>query len=158
MPDFVRVNDTIYSWNSTLHKFDNQPWEGILEVNWEQKIDAKTIYAARPDRLPLGSTTGKWSLEGFTMKMLRDSADAFTDYLCTKLGNKRFYGRARFDYLLQISEPMPGLRPISTSIQTCRVLGQKNAHAEGTDELVTEFTLLGLFLTENGKALWSNAT
>lgn len=156
MPDFVRVNDTIYSWNSCLQKIDNQPWPNIMEANWEEKLDVKTVYAARPDRLPMGSTTGKWSLDGFTLKMLRDSADAFTDHLCTKTGT-RFFGRARFDYLLQISEPVPGLRPITASAQTCRVIGKKQAHAEGIDELVTEFTILSIFFTENGKALWSNA-
>jgi hypothetical protein len=156
MPDITRVNDTIYSWNSCLHKIDNQPWVHIMEVNWEQKIDAKTVYAARKDGLPLGSTTGKWSLEGFTIKMLRDSADAFTDYLCSKTGT-RFYGRARFDYLLQVTEPVPGARPLTASAQICRVVNEKDAQAEGTDELVTEFTILSIFFIKNGKALWSNA-
>jgi hypothetical protein len=155
MPDITRVNDTIYSWNSCLHKIDNQPWVSIMEVNWEQKIDAKTIYAARPDGLPIGSTTGKWSLEGFTMKLLRDSADALTDYLCTKTGNRN-YGRARFDYLLQATEPVPNARPLIASATTCRIVGEKDAHAEGIDELVTEFTILCLRFTKNGKSLWSN--
>jgi hypothetical protein len=155
MPDITRVNDTIYSWTSTIHKIDNVPWVGIMEVNWEEKIETKLVYAARPDGLPLGTPAGKWSLDGFTMKMLRDTANAFTDYLCTKTGNRN-YGRARFDYLLQATEPVPGAVPITASAQTCRVVGKKNAHAEGIDELVTEFTLMALRFIENGKALWNN--
>lgn len=155
MPDIVRVNDTVYSWNSTLHKIDNAPWTGILEVNWEEKLETKLVYAARRDGTPLGSPSGKYSVDGFTMKMLRDTANAFTDYLCTKTG-KRQYGRARFNYMLQVSEPLPGLAPITASAGTCRVIGKKNAQAEGIDELVTEFSILCLTMTENGKSLWSH--
>lgn len=155
MPDITRVNDTIYSWNSTLHKIDNQPWSDIVAVDWEQKIDAKVVFTAKPSRRPRGSTTGKWTMEGFSIKLLRDSADAFTDYLCTKTGT-RSYLRARFNYLLQVTEPFPGARPLVASAVDCRVIGEKDATEEGIDELLTEYTLLCLNFSKNGKTLWSD--
>jgi hypothetical protein len=153
MPDIVRINQTVYSWNSTLHKFDNQPWTGVLDVAFEEKREVKIVYAAKQDGTPLGMTSGKYSVEGFTVKMLRDSGFALKKYLSDQ-GNGS-YGDAVFDYLLQISEPTPGSPPLTTLIEGCRITNAKDSQAEGIDELVTEFTIAALLATTNDLQLWS---
>src|SRR5262249_25191671 len=44
---------------------------------------------ARPDGKPLGKTAGKYSVPSFSMKMLRDSADALTTYLALATATTR---------------------------------------------------------------------
>lgn len=153
MPDIVRVNNTIYSWNSCLQKIDNSPFIGIVDTAYEQKRERKIVYAGRKDGRPLGWTAGKYSAPTFTIKMLKDSAEAFTDYLTTQ-GNGS-YGDAEWGYLLQIAEPVKGSRPLTISAPICVVVGKKDGAAEGIDELVTEFEIATLFFIENGKRLFS---
>lgn len=153
MPDIVRVNNTVYSWNSTLQKIDNSPWTEIVEVGYEQKRERKIVYAGRKDGRPIGWTIGKYSAPTFTLKFTRESAEAFTDYL-TSIG-KGSYGDAEFAYMLQIAEPILGSKPITVSAPICTVVGKKDAAAEGIDELVTEFEIATLYFIENGKRLWS---
>lgn len=153
MPDVIRINHTIYSWLSTSYKIDGQPFTGIVELNYEQKRERKVVYAAKKDGRPLGKTAGKYSVPSCSMKMLRDSADALTTYLTAKgLGS---YGDAEFGMMVQVAEPVPGALPITVLMETCTIDGKKDAHAEGIDELVTEFEIGCLQLTENGKRLWS---
>lgn len=153
MPDVIRVNHTLYSWPSCSFKIDSQPFEGIVELNYEQKRERKVVYAAKRDGRPLGKTAGKYSVPSLTLKMLRDSADALTTYLSAKgLGS---YGDPEFGMMLQVAEPVVGALPITVLMETCTIDGKKDAHAEGIDELVTEFEIGCLQLTENGKRLWS---
>jgi hypothetical protein len=85
--------------------------------------------------------------------MLKDSADAFTDYLTIQgLGS---YGDAEFTLQAQCIEPVAGSGAITATLETCTIDGKKDAHEEGVDELLTEFEIGCLQLTENGKQLWS---
>lgn len=153
MPDVIRVNSIVYSWTSTLFKFDGQPWQGVLSMDYEQKRERKVVYGARQDGQPLGVTSGKYEVPSFSMKMLKDSADNLTDYLSVKgLGS---YGDADFTILVQVVEPVLGAFPITVLASPCWITGKKDAHEEGIDELVTEFEVKTLALVENGKRLWS---
>jgi hypothetical protein len=153
MPDVVRVNQTLYSWNSTDHAIDNFPYEGIVGVNYEQTRKRKVVYAARKQGTPLGYTAGKYEVPSFTLKALKDTAEAITDYL-TEIGEGS-YGDAVFQYLLGVSEPDAADAPIKVSMEYCVVQGKKDVYDEGIDELVTEFDLATLLIVENSKQLWS---
>lgn len=153
MPDVIRVNQTLYSWTSTAHKIDNFPYEGIVAVDYEQKRERKVIFAARQQGIPLGMTAGKYMVPPWSLKMLKDTAEAFTDYL-TEQGEGS-YGDAVFQYLLNVSEPDAADVPLSVSVEYCVVSGKKDSYEEGIDELVTEFEITSLLITENGKQLWS---
>lgn len=156
MPDVVRVGQIIYSWNSSVFKFDNQPFTGVVAADYELKRERKIVYAARQDGLPLGLTSGKFSVESFSMKMLIDSYDALTTYLTTKgLGS---YGDPPFSWIAQCTEPIsqaPGLIPLTASSPYTWIVGSKAGYEEGVDEQLVEVTLASLSLTENGKQLWS---
>ena len=151
--DVVRVNQTLYSWTSTAHLVDDFPYEGIVAVDYDQKRERKVVYAARQQGTPLGMTAGKYMVPPWTMKFLKDSAEAFTDYL-TEQGNGS-YGDAVFQYLLQVTEPDSADAPITVSAEHCVISGKKDSYEEGIDELVTEFEITCLLMTENGKQLWS---
>jgi hypothetical protein len=156
MPDIVRINGTVLSWNSTLHKLDNEPYEGIVEFNLEQKRERKVVYAAKQNGTPLGDTAGKYSVSAASMKMLRDTAFAFKQHLAQQSANQRSYGDIPFTYLLQIDEPTADGVPLKVLVTNCKIVGEKEAHAEGTDELVTEFELGGAMIaTVNDLTLWS---
>lgn len=153
MPDVIRVNSTIFSWTSCRFLIDGQPWTGIVALDYEQKREKKVVYAAQQDGTPLGKTSGKYSVPSCSMKMLRDSADALTDYLTlTGLGS---YGDAEFTILVQAIEPVIGAVPMTAILATCTIDGKKDGHEEGVDELLTEFEIGALSVTENGKQLWS---
>jgi hypothetical protein len=153
MPDVIRIGHTIYSWTSCVFKIDNQPFTGLVALDYEQKRERVVQYGARPDGRPLGKTAGKYSVPSFSMKMLRDSADALTTYLTLKgLGS---YGDAEFTIMVQVIEPVLGMVPMTTLAESCTIDGEKDGHEEGVDSLLTEFEIGCLQLTKNGKRLWS---
>lgn len=146
-----RVNSTVLTWNSCAFKVDLDPFEGILEFDYEQTRERKVVYGMRRDGTPLGKGSGKYSVKNVMLKMLRDSADMLTNYLTVKgLGS---YGDAEFTLICEYVEP--GHTPIIVVVEGCTIDGEKDGNVEGTDELVTEFTIGALSLTKNGKRLWS---
>jgi len=157
MPDIVRINNTIYSWESVEFTIDGNPWTGLVAVDTEQKRERKKVYAARKSGRPLGRTRGKYSVPTFTMKILVDSFDALTDYLCQQSGSQS-YGDSEFDFTIGIAEPGPGLRPITIIGTDVAIVGEKDGYEEGVDELLTEVELDAMSLTKNGKNLWSEDT
>lgn len=154
MTDKIRVNSTIYSWNSCSFKIDGVPYEGILSLDYAEKRERKIVHAARRQGTPLGKTAGKYSVEPITMTMLRDSwHQKLKPQLATKgLGS---YGDAEFTMFMQAIEPVPGAVPMTTVINSCTIDGVKDTQAEGVEELLTELTIGALFLTVNGMPLWS---
>ena len=158
MPDIVRINSTIYSWTSCRFLIDAQPWTGIVAVDYEQKRERKIVYAARQSGQPLGWTSGKYSVPSFSIKMIRDSADQLRQYLTLGgsinpgLGS---YGDAEWTLTIQTTEPVIGALPITRIAYPVTVIGEKESHEEGIDELVTEFELACLQMTVNGAQLWS---
>jgi hypothetical protein len=164
MADFVRVNDSIYSWNSCRFILGLTPYIGVKSLDFADSIDAPLVYAARRDGVPLGTPSGKYAVGDVKLVMLRDSADAWTSELALLApafgGLPGDVGVTRFPIVVQVSEVVPSLvgLPIQTSVlETCRIIGQHEAQDEGTGELVTEFTIRALQLTRNGKRLWSAA-
>jgi hypothetical protein len=149
--DIIRVNNTILSWNSFSFKIDGIPWVGITSFDYEQKRERKVVHAAKRDGRPLGKTSGKYTVPSCKLTMLRDSYDKLTTILTAKgLGS---YGDAEFTFIAQYIEP---LQPPITVIGTgCTIDGEKEAQAEGVDELVTEVEIGCLALSKNGKSLAS---
>jgi len=153
--DFVRVNNTVYSWTSCKFAIDGMPTGGIVAVDYEQKRERKIVYSNRQDGTPVGWTSGKYSVPSFSIKMLRSWADTFTTYL-TAIGLGS-YGDAEWAFSAQLIEPalpIPAL-PLILLGSPCTIIGEKDAHEEGIDELLTEYDIACLAMTKNGKQLWS---
>jgi hypothetical protein len=162
--DVIRVNNQPYSWNSSISLFDLFPSNGVVEVNYSEKLDIETVYSQTQDGRPIGGTAGQYEVDSFTIKMLRDSADAFTTYLSTvpsPLGGPitpGSYGRREFSYSLNVDEPLlPGGLPIILLAGVCRIRGVKETTAKGIEALVTEFDIWCKGITKNGKTLYSSS-
>lgn len=151
MTDILRVNSTVFGWNSHTAKFDAIPYNGILSVDYEQKRERKVVWGMKRNGTPLGKTSGKYSVAGCTVRMLVDSYDKLTDQLTLKgLGS---YGDAEFLFGLQLLEPRQ--KPLILMFSGCTIDGEKDAVAEGTDEAAVDVEIGALSMTRNGKRLWS---
>lgn len=151
-PTLVRVNDTIYSWESFSFKIDLMPIGGIVSLNYSDKRERKKVFANRRDGLAVGRTAGKYTADG-GIKILQEDDDALTDYLQTKgLGS---YGDAKFTWTAQFSEPEVGSFPITVVGTSCVIGEGKESYDEGIDENVVEYTLDMMTISRNGKQLWS---
>jgi hypothetical protein len=162
MAGFLRVNQTIHSWNSCLEKIDNQlssptsgkPW-AIVALDFEEKRERKLVHRNRQDGRPAGYTEGKYEVTSCSLKMLRASAQDLIDYCMLPTNGNGSYGDASLQILLQISEPVPRGNTITYVLNSAAIQGVKESHEEGIDELVTEFDLKVLTMTRNGAQLWS---
>jgi len=149
--DSLRVNKWIHSWTSCTCRIDNLPTNQILAINYEQRLQVTVVPSNRQDTAPMGMSGGQYSIPGFTITMLRSAAEALTDRLMEKADGGG-YGSAVFEVLLQVAEDSS----LSSMHAThCRITGKRDFHEEGIDELVTEFEIGCLWLTENGKTLWN---
>lgn len=150
--DIVRFNSAIYSWHSSLFKLDNTPIRGVVAVDYEQRLDVTLLPSNQQDAEPLGMSAGAYSVPGFTIRMLRASAQAVIEAMSKKSADGRSYGAPFFSFLAQVREGSDA--PITTSAPACRIVGKRDVFQEGVDELVTEFTIAALTLSENGRRLW----
>lgn len=154
MTDIIRVNSTIFSWNSTSMKIALTPYNGIMSIDYEEKRERKVVYGMKRDGKPLGKTSGKYSVPSVSLKMLRTTWEKLsTDLTVLGLGS---IGDAEFPMLFQAYEPVLTTDlPQTVLFENCTIDGIKHSHAEGTDELTTELEIGCLQLTQNGKRLWS---
>jgi hypothetical protein len=151
--DKTRINGTPFSWTSMETKIDNVPYVGILEINWEEKRERKVVYAGMQDGTPLGKTAGKYSVSGFTLKMLRASATLLKQQMTAKGAGS--HGDPEFTIFVSIAEPALFPGPITYTCSRCTIDGEKDSHAEGIDELVTEFEIGCLSVSEDRMQLSS---
>jgi hypothetical protein len=153
----ARLGKLIYGWPSCEFKFDNLPVGGIVAVDYEEKIEIDVVPSDQQDTPALGWSSGKYTVTGFSIKMLRDYADQVSTYLATKAPDLQSYGRSVFTFTAQVIEKT-GI-PLTLTGQPCRVIGKKDAYEEGVDELLTEFQIACLSMSEklNGltKRLWN---
>src|SRR5260221_326541 len=117
MTDIIRVNNTIYSWNSSSFKIDGIPYIGIMSFDYEQKRERSVVYAAKKDGRPLGKTTGKYSVPSCSLKVLKDTWDQLSTQLTLKgLGS---FGDAEFVIIAQFVEI--GSIPITIVCTGCTI-------------------------------------
>ena len=153
MPDFVRINDTPYSWTSVSCKIGFIPFVGIQSVDFEQKRERKLVYVMRKDGAPVGMTSGKYTPPIISLKMLVESYEELTTAL-TAIGLGS-YGDAKFPFFLQYSEPTLGAVPITIVGSGCAIIGEKDAPAEGNDELTVDVQIQTTTFLRNGKRMVS---
>lgn len=158
MTDIIetRLNGTPFSMTSCSWNFALAPFVGVTALNYSQKRERKIVHASRRDGTPLGMTNGKYMVDALSFTMLRSSYQRLIEIL-TPLGLGS-YGDAEFPIIATYSEPkalLAGVLPITVAIAGCRITGEKDAYAEGIDELVTEVDCMAMAVTRNGARLWS---
>src|SRR5450631_3864820 len=83
-PTYVRINNIVYSWTSCGFFADNFGMTGIKEVSYSEKREQKKVHANRQDGVMIGYTSGKYTLDSFSIKMLREDAQNFKGYLASR--------------------------------------------------------------------------
>jgi hypothetical protein len=166
MSDIIRIGGVQYNWNSSITRIDGQPFRGILEVDWSQKMDVETVYSQTQDGVPIGATSGQYAVDSFTFKMLREYAEQLKLYLAMTApgvppGNRGqigSYGLTTFVFQATASEPLQiGALPVHVDASPCRIIGEKQTSAKGTAALETEFTVWCQQLRVNGLSMYSPA-
>lgn len=159
--EIVRVNQTTFAWGSSRFLIDGVPYEGILSIDYEEKLEIKEVHAARRDGRPVAyAGNGKYSVPNFKMRMLKDTFAVFQAQLAAGglirpgLGS---YGDALWAFSAQCVEPIVGSTTISMVAAPCKVMGKRETREEGIEELVTEIDIKALNVIENGIPLWSLA-
>jgi hypothetical protein len=156
--DVIRVNARTFAWSSCAFSCDGMPWEGVVGIDWEERLDTRVVYSNQQDGAPLGMAQGRYQIATFPLRMLRDTAKTWKNYLTAQASTKGSgsYGQAVFELGLQLAGRDAGdLLPTSTLFSSCRVLGEKVSHEEGIDELVTEFQIGCLLIEQDGNSLWN---
>ena len=156
--DVVRVNATTWSWQSCIFKVDGQGTEGVVAIDYEDKLDTRTVYSNQQDGGPLGMSQGRYQIASFPLAMLRDSALALKNYLATKAtaSASGSYGQAVFTLTLQLAE-LDSANGVPTTVvfSSCRIVGEKASHEEGTDAAITEYQVACLLILQDGNTLWN---
>lgn len=156
--DVVRVNNRIWSWTSTRFLVDAEPTEGVVAIDFEDELEPRIIESNIQDGLPLGMSGGRYRVGAFPLRMLTDSAKSLKTYLAAKavtsgLGS---YGEAVFNLGVQLNAlDSANYAPSTTALVSCRIIGDRQVHEEGTDEIVTELRCACLAITRDGVSLYN---
>ncbi len=128
------------------------PIRGIVAVNYKEKLEAENVYDDDRTGMPVGSTSGRYSIESFSITMLRTRwAELMPVLTLAGLGS---IGAARFPFVAEYSEPLDPLHTVVDSIYSCRITGIEDDYSEDIKALVTKLDLMALGMTRNGMMLW----
>jgi hypothetical protein len=160
---FVRVNQRTYAWGSSLFQFDGLGVEGIVAVDFEEKLEIAVVHAARQSGRPVAfAGNGKYTIPAMKIRMLKDTFAVVQDAMAfgpigLQLGSPGLgsFGDPLFTFSMQCVEPIVGMLPISAFFTPCKITGRREAREEGIKELVTELDLAVLGMVENGIPFWS---
>lgn len=160
MDDFFRLNNRILSAKSVLVTVSAVPYTGILAMDYGDNLESEDVHGMNRDGTPLGDTSGKYSVERFTMTFLKDvfQLKFQTQLVALSLAAGAFIptiGAARFPIMVQYSEF--GQPPCIDVIGGARVLSTKDDVQEGTGKAVTVVGLKALSLSRNGITLYDRS-
>jgi hypothetical protein len=128
------------------------PVRGVLACNYKEKLEAENVYDDDRTGMPVGSTSGRYSIESFTITLLRTRWVELMPVLSLLgLGS---IGAARFPFVAEYSEPLDPLHTIVDAIQSCRIVGIEDDYSEDIKALVTKLDLMALGMTRNGAMLF----
>ncbi len=146
------LNGCILSAKSCSFFVDFIPRKGIVAVNYKEKLEAENVYDDDRTGTPVGSTSGRYSVESFSITMLKTKWAEFMPYLTLKgLGSM---GAARFTFVAEYSEPLDPLHTIVDTLAYCRITGIEDDYSEDIKALVVKLDLMSLGMTRNGQMLW----
>ncbi len=128
------------------------PIRGILACNYKEKLEAENVYDDDRTGMPVGSTSGRYSVESFSITMLRTRWVELMPVLSLMgLGS---IGAARFPFVAEYSEQLDPLHTVVDAIYSCRITGIEDDYSEDIKALVTKLDLMALGMTRNGNTLF----
>lgn len=153
IPDIIRVNSAVYSWNSTASFIDDVPYMGIVGVDFDMGIESEKVYAQTKAGAPIGRTDGKFDCNA-KVTMLRQSwLDSFLPFLRAKgltEGGVGF-GRVSFNYQLQYTHPQIGTHTIDFRDVKIQKLTEPNQ--QGVEALKSELELTVMDILLDGYSM-----
>ncbi len=135
------------------------PLKGVVACNYKEKLEAEHVYDDDRTGTPVGSTSGRYSVESFSITLLRSSWNCVGPIpglmqRLTLLGLGSF-GAARFPFVAEYSEPLSPLQTCVDALAYCRIVGVEDDYSEDIKALVTKLDLMALGMTRNGtNTLW----
>jgi hypothetical protein len=152
------LNGNILSSKSCQFFVDMIPRKGIVACNYKEKLDAENVYDDDRTGTPVGSTSGRYSVESFSLTLLRASWNSVGPIpgLMQQLALKGLgsFGAARFAFIAEYSEPLVPLSTVVDSLFFCRITGVEDDYSEDIKALVTKLDLMCLAMTRNGVSLF----
>ncbi len=160
MIDFVRLNNRVMSAKSLSVGIAEVPYQGILALDYADKMDKELVYDLDPSGGPVGMTYGKYGAEQASMTMLKD---VFTQKFLPQMGilsaanlAPGSWGQALpFPISVQYIE-LPML-PCLDLLEGIEILGAKDAYAEGIGAAVVVITFQPMLISRNGLTLFNRA-
>jgi hypothetical protein len=153
MDDIVRWNDLVVSAKSCSMAVQLVPYSGIVQLDYADKLDAELVHDMQRSGVPVGTTSGEYSVDGFKYSVLKDVWIVKMQPQLIALGliaGGTGYGAARFTFTAQWQEgPLVG----TDTISGCRIVGTHDSIQQGTAKAIVEVTLLAKTLLRNGVGL-----
>lgn len=155
MGDQIRVNGNVYSWGSIVVNVDEERFYGITELTYADKRERTLVHGQGRSQTPRGRTRGKYSAENSKIKMPKDTADAFREYLASRSTSGTSYGDVEFQIVATYSET--GLPGSTVEVNGCVYVGTTETDTEGTDAIVEEIEVSVMAIYRNGLALFDDS-
>lgn len=155
MADQVRVNGNVYSWGSVVININDGRFYGITSLTYADKRERATQYGQGRAQAPRGKTTGKYSTENPKIKMAKDSAEAFREYLASQSSSGTSYGNTSFQIVATYAED--GLPGSTVEINACNYVGTTETNEEGMEGIIEEIEVHCLAIYRNGLALFDDS-
>jgi hypothetical protein len=160
---FVRINQRTYAWGSSIFQMDGLGIEGIVAVDFEEKLEIAVVHAAKQSGRPVAfAGNGKYTVPAFKIRMLKDTWSVVQQAMGLgpiglMLGSPGLgsFGDPLWTFSMQAVEPIVGMVPITAVFTPCKITGRREAREEGIKELVTELDIATLSMVENGIPFWS---
>ncbi len=128
------------------------PIRGILAVNYKEKLEAENVWDDDRTGMPVGSTSGRYSVESFSITMLKTRwVELMPILTLVGLGS---IGSARFPFVAEYSELQDPLHTVVDALFNCRITGIEDDYSEDIKALVVKLDLMALGMTRNGNALF----
>jgi hypothetical protein len=160
MIDFVRLNNRVMSAKSISFGIAGVPYQGILAMDYAEKMDKELVYDADKSGGPVGMTSGKYGAEAASLTMLKDVftlkfLPQFGLLSAANLAPGSWGSALPFPITVQYLElPMP---PAIDLLSGCEITGAKDAYAEGINAAVVVLSFQPMSLSRNGLTLYNRA-
>lgn len=128
------------------------PRGGIVACNYKEKLDKEYVYDDDRSGMPVGTTSGRYSIESFSITMLRTAwAELMPVLTAYGLGSM---GAAKFPFVAEYSEPLDPLHTIVDAMISCQITGIEDDYSEDIKALVTKLDLMAIGMTRNANMLY----
>lgn len=155
MSDAVRVNGNQVSWGSIVLKCGLARYFGFTSIDYGDKVEVALAWGMGKHQAPRARSRGKYIPDPVKLKGPKTSAQILREQLAALSQDGRSYGTVEFDIVVQYSEANEP--PITVEIERCRIVGNHEAHEEGSEILQDELEISCMKIRRNGMVLFDES-